>query len=172
MKHLKTTSLASILASLAMSSALAATTVYRLEVDDENHKTYIVGADNVSREVVLIAPEDYATLTNNVAETLRALNSTEDGRRSLHGAKTSTEVTDEARTTVYADGYRHSVKLQKKTQTPQTARLVPKAASVRPRGISSRLFELKQKVKAAKTAAPKTVTIEHDAATGTDKEAK
>ena len=170
MKHLKTTSLASILAALATSSALAATTVYRLEVDDENHKTYIVGADNVSREVVLIAPEDYATLTNNVAETLRALNSTEDGRRSLHGSKTSTEVTDEALTTIYADGYRHSVKLQK--QTPKTARVVPKAASVRPRHISSRLFELKQKVEAAKTAAPKTVTIEHDAATGTDKEVK
>ncbi len=158
-------------AALAMSSTLAATSVYRLEVDDENQKTYIVGADNVSREVVLIAPEDYATLTNDVAETLRALNSTEDGRRSLHGAKTSTEVTDEARTTVYADGYRHSVKLQKKTQLPKNMKLTPKAA-VRSRAISSRLFELKQKVEAAKNAAPKTVTIEHDAATGTDKEVK
>ena len=169
MKHLAIMSFAAF----AMSGALAATTVYRLEVDDENQKTYIVGADNVSREVVLIAPEDYATLTNNVAETLRALNSTEDGRRSLHGAKTSTEVTDEARTTVYADGYRHSVKLQKKTQTPRTTpKLTPKAAAVRPRHISSRLFEMKQKVEAAKNAAPKTVTIEHDAATGTDKEVK
>ena len=155
-----------------MVAASAATTVYRLEADEEVGKVYIVGADGVSREVVLLAPEDYAAMTNDIAEVIKAMNATEDGRRSLHGAKTSTEVTDEARTTVYADGYRHSVKLQKKTQTPQTARLVPKAASVRPRHISSRLFELKQKVEAAKTAAPKTVTIEHDAATGTDKEVK
>ena len=156
-----------------MVAASAATTVYRLEADEEAGKVYIVGADGVSREVVLLAPEDYATLTNNVAEVIKAMNATEDGRRSLHGAKTSTEVTDEARTTVYADGYRHSVKLQKKTETARTTpRIAPKAATVRPRHISSRLFEMKQKVEAAKNAAPKTVTIEHDAATGTDKEVK
>ena len=100
-----------ILAALAALTATAATEVFRLERDTDTGALAVVGVDNVRRAVQLIDPDEYAVMTGQVAAVWCALNSTDDGRRKLHGKREKTIVDTNAAevVTVYADGYRWSL---------------------------------------------------------------
>ena len=76
-----------ILAALAALTATAATEVFRLERDTDTGALAVVGVDNVRRAVQLIDPDEYAMMTGQVAAVWGALNSTDDGRRKLHGKR-------------------------------------------------------------------------------------
>ena len=125
-------------------TAAAAPQAFRLEVDGTAAR--IVGVDGVKREVVLVAPEEYAALTNGAVEAWKKLHETEAGRVQLHGRRVNTSVMDgKVRVDTYADGFRM------------------------PFPMSARHLEFRAKINAAKRdSKPKEVTLEHDAATGKD----
>lgn len=143
---------------------VAATTVYRLELTDE--KPYIVGEDGNRREVCLVDPAQYALMTGKVDAVWRTMNETSEGRKSLHGRLTRQEIDKDAKTKteVYADGYRHTFALETIRTTRQSIATnhVPKVD----RSMSERQRLYRERLKDARNRKPKTVTLEHDAATG------
>lgn len=147
---------------------LAATTVLRLEL--ENETPYIVGVDGVRRQVCIVDPAEYAMMTGRVDQVWRSMNETESGRIGLHGARISQEIdeTNCVKTTVYKDGFRFAERFQKRNPPPKHS---PKISipSEPPRVSGTAKYrEMVLKRFRAKTAAPKTVTVEHDATTGKD----
>ena len=167
-----------ILAVLAASIALANTEVFRLERDTETGALALVGVDNVRRAVQLVAPDEYAMLTGNVAKVWAALNSTDDGRVKLHGKRVLTEIlTNEAtKVTHYADGYRFAEKMPKRTppRPPAAEPRRPKARPepTRPANVSPRAWEMRKRLAERKAGKVREVNVVHDATTGTDKEVK
>lgn len=167
-----------ILAALAASIALANTEVFRLERDTETGALALVGVDNVRRAVQLVAPDEYAMLTGNVAKVWAALNSTDDGRIKLHGKRVLTEIlTNEAtKVTHYADGYRFAEKIPKRTppRPPAAVPRTPKARPepTRPANVSPRAWEMRKRLAERKAGKVREVNVVHDATTGTDKEVK
>lgn len=167
-----------ILAALAASIALANTEVFRLERDTETGALALVGVDNVRRAVQLVAPDEYAMLTGNVAKVWAALNSTDDGRVKLHGKRVLTEIlTNEAtKVTHYADGYRFAEKMPKRTppRPPAAVPRTPKARPepTRPANVSPRAWEMRKRLAERKAGKVREVNVVHDATTGTDKEVK
>ena len=167
-----------IIAALAASIALANTEVFRLERDTETGALALVGVDNVRRAVQLVAPDEYAMLTGNVAKVWAALNSTDDGRIKLHGKRVLTEIlTNEAtKVTHYADGYRFAEKMPKRTQPrpPAAEPRRPKARPepTRPANVSPRAWEMRKRLAERKAGKVREVNVVHDATTGTDKEVK
>ena len=167
-----------ILAALAASIALANTEVFRLERDTETGALALVGVDNVRRAVQLVAPDEYAMLTGNVAKVWAALNSTDDGRVKLHGKRVLTEIlTNEAtKVTHYADGYRFAEKMPKRTppRPPAAEPRRPKARPepTRPANVSPRAWEMRKRLAERKAGKVREVNVVHDATTGTDKEVK
>jgi len=147
---------------LLFAAIVASTAVYRLEV--QNDTPYIVGVDGVRRQVCLVDPAEYAMITGKVDQVWRSLNSSEDGRVSLHGARVRTEVDTNlaVRVAVYKDGYRHSVPMEVKRH----AALPPRP--VKNTRISDRQEKFREALKARKNAKPKEVTVEHNAETGKD----
>lgn len=133
---------------MILCAILAATTVYRLELTDE--KPFIVGGDGVRREVVIIEPEYYATLTGRVEQLWKKVNATESDRVGLHGARTGQFVTNGVKRTVYKDGYRYDEKM------------------LNTKSISPRQAEMRKRFNGWKDSKPKEVTIAHDATTGKD----
>lgn len=167
-----------ILAALAASIAMAKTEVFRLERDTETGALALVGVDNVRRAVQLVAPDEYAMLTGNVAKVWAALNSTDDGRVKLHGKRVLTEIlTNEAtKVTHYADGYRFAEKMPKRTppRPPAAEPRRPKARPepTRPANVSPRAWEMRKRLAERKAGKVREVNVVHDATTGTDKEVK
>lgn len=167
-----------ILAALAASIALANTEVFRLERDTETGALALVGVDNVRRAVQIVAPDEYAMLTGNVAKVWAALNSTDDGRVKLHGKRVLTEIlTNEAtKVTHYADGYRFAEKMPKRTppRPPAAKPRRPKAwpNPTRPANVSPRAWEMRKRLAERKAGKVREVNVVHDATTGTDKEVK
>lgn len=167
-----------ILAALAASIALAKIEVFRLERDTETGALALVGVDNVRRAVQLVAPDEYAMLTGNVAKVWAALNSTDDGRVMLHGKRVLTEIlTNEAtKVTHYADGYRFAEKMPKRTppRPPAAKPSRPKAwpNPTRPANVSPRAWEMRKRLAERKAGKVREVNVVHDATTGTDKEVK
>lgn len=167
-----------ILAALAASIALAKIEVFRLERDTETGALALVGVDNVRRAVQLVAPDEYAMLTGNVAKVWAALNSTDDGRVKLHGKRVLTEIlTNEAtKVTHYADGYRFAEKMPKRTppRPPAAKPRRPKAwpNPTRPANVSPRAWEMRKRLAERKAGKVREVNVVHDATTGTDKEVK
>lgn len=126
-------------------TAAAAPQSFRLEIDGSAAR--IVGVDGVRREVVLVAPEEYAALTNNAVEAWKKLHETEAGRVKLHGRRVNTSVMDgKVRVDTYADGFRMPFPMS-------------------PRHLEFRAIIDEKKKHRTK---PKEVTLEHDAATGKD----
>jgi len=148
---------------------LAATSVYRLELTDE--KPYIVGEDGAKREVCIVDPAEYAMMTGRMDQVWKSLNAKEDGRRSLHGVAKETVVSETEKVTVYADGYCHREKMEKRK-----AEMMNTFAGRNEKNTSNRVYSnmserqraFMEKRDAALSAAPKTVTVEHNAATGKD----
>jgi len=146
---------------------LAATTVYRLELTDET--PFIVGQDGVKREVVIIEPDRYATLTGMLYKVWASMNSTEDGRRKLHGKIERTSIDEMAKemTTVYEDGYCHVVPFEVKKSDVMKKFSAP-TKKTRNERISERHQKMREEFAARKSGKAKEVTLEHNAATGKD----
>lgn len=151
---------------------LAATTVLRLEL--ENETPYIVGVDGVRRQVCIVDPAEYAMMTGRVDQVWRTMNATKSGRIGLHGPSVTQEVdeTNCLKTTVYKDGYRFAERFQKRNPPPKHPPKHPPKINIpaEPPRVSgtAKYREMVLERFRAKTAAPKTVTVEHDATTGKD----
>ena len=147
--------------------AAHATEVFRLELTDG--QPFIVGVDNVRRPVVLVDPEDWAAVTNNVFREIARLNATENGRIRLHGNRKQQIVNDKdhEKVSVYEDGF---VFVEKMTASrPFVEKRKSKADESAKRSLYSKKYVemLEARAERAKGKA-KTVTVEHDAATGKD----
>ena len=165
-----------ILAALAALTATAATEVFRLERDTDTGALAVVGVDNVRRAVQLIDPDEYAVMTGQVAAVWCALNSTDDGRRKLHGKREKTIVDTNAAevVTVYADGYRWREKMPKRPppRPPAEVRNSSPPPPMKPDNISERQFKLRQALERRNAGKPREVFVVNDATTGEDKEVK
>lgn len=143
---------------------LAVTQVFRLEVDSEATEPVgrVVGVDGVKREVRLVTPEAYDTLTGDVVRAWRKMNDTEGGRRDLHGPRKSSEFRTGERTTVYSDGYRFTEKAGEANVKRRQS-----AVKAAPRkDISERHRKYLEELEKRKNSS---VTVIHDAVTGKDK---
>lgn len=148
--------------------ARAKVTVYRLEMTDG--VPYVVGVDNVRRPVVLVDPAEWAAVTNVAFREIERLNSTEDGRIRLHGPRRQQIVDDERheKATVYEDGHVHVEKMSPVLPAAHPPASV-RASGRAPRPSYSQRYREMLESRAAKASAkPRTVTVEHDAATGKD----
>ena len=151
-------------------------TVYRLELHSDtngNETAYVVGADGVERPVVLVDPMEYKLLTERLDAVWQSFHATADGRRKLHGKIERTEIDENAlkKVVVYADGYRHTEAMPKKRVKPAAATLMLPAAKIekqKPGGMSDRQWKMRKAFEKYRMGVPKTVTVEHDAATGKD----
>ncbi len=165
-------------------------TVFRLELEaeGESETPYLVGEDGVRRRVCIIAPDEYALLTNQVVSVWKALHKTDDGRRKIHGKRVREVINTNAlvKTTVYADGYTFDEQLVRNTRevrrkfaesTPPSKRSpvasgVPYSDGTRKalgiKNVSERHRKMIEEREKHRNAKPKTVTIEHDATTGKD----
>lgn len=150
-------------------------TVYRLELHSDangNEAAYVVGGDGEKRPVVLVEPAEYKMMAERLDAVWQSFHSTADGRRKLHGKLERTEIDDKARqkVEVYADGFRHTETLPVKRRPAEVkmTRLQAKIEEQKPRGMSDKQWEMRQAFKRHRTGVPKTVTVEHNAATGRD----
>lgn len=153
----------------------AKVTVYRLELYryGDSETPFIVGADGVRRPVVLVAPEEYDILTGRVETVWKQLNSTPDGRRMLHGREVSHEIDTDAlrKVDIYADGFRFEQNIPPKRTRPEAhsrGSQDKQRPEVKPDGISDRQWQMRKTLRNDRSAKPKTVTVEHNAATGKD----
>lgn len=153
----------------------AKVTVYRLELYryGDSETPFVVGADGVRREVVLVSPEEYEMLTGRVEKVWKQLNSTPEGRKMLHGREVSHEIDTETlrKVDIYADGFRFEQNIPPKRTRPEADSRGSQAKQrpeVKPDGISVRQWQMRKKLRTARSAKPKTVTVEHNAATGKD----
>lgn len=150
-------------------------TVYRLELHSDangNEAAFVVGGDGVERPVVLVEPMEYKLLTERLDAVWQSFHATAEGRRKLHGKIERTEIDEKAmqKVEVHADGYRHTEAMPKR-EKPAAAKLTRPAAKVeptKPRGMSDKQWEMRKAFAKHRLGVPKTVTVEHDAATGKD----
>ena len=150
-------------------------TVYRLELHSDangNEAAFVVGGDGVERPVVLVEPMEYKLLTERLDAVWQSFHATPDGRRKLHGKIERTEIDEKAMQKVegHADGYRHTEAMPMR-EKPAAAKLTRPAAKVeptKPRGMSDKQWEMRKAFEKHRMGVPKTVTVEHDAATGKD----
>lgn len=150
-------------------------TVYRLELHSDangNEAAFVVGGDGVERPVVLVEPMEYKMLTERLDAVWQSFHATAEGRRKLHGKIERTEIDENAmqKVEVHADGYRHTEAMPKR-EKPAAAKLTRPAAKVeptKPRGMSDKQWEMRKAFAKHRMGVPKTVTVEHDAATGKD----
>lgn len=165
----------STLAALAVFSAVAddKVTAYRLHIytkADGAETAYVVGADGVERPVVLVTPDEYDALTNRLETVWRSYHSTADGRKRLHGKIERTEIDGKLRqkTEIHADGYRHVEPFVEVAKTHKPTVLQKKIVPQKPKGMSEKQWEMRKAFAKHRMGVPKTVTVEHDAATGKD----
>lgn len=150
-------------------------TVYRLELHSDangNEAAFVVGGDGVERPMVLVEPMEYKLLTERLDAVWQSFHATAEGRRKLHGKIERTEIDEKAmqKVEVHADGYRHTEAMPKR-ERQAAAKLTRPAAKVeptKPRGMSDKQWEMRKAFAKHRMGVPKTVTIEHDAATGKD----
>ena len=140
--------------------------VYRLEVEGDSN--FIVGADGVRRQVALMDSDEYAQLAERVDAVWRIQNATPEGRRRLHGAVTNTVINAEQKRKeeYHADGYVHCEPMQIRRSSPPPP--IVKRKSDERRNVSKLHAEMRRKLEERMKGKPKTVTVEHDAATGKD----
>lgn len=157
-------------------AATNATQVFRVEMGADEIPR-LVGADGVRRAVCIVDPDEYALMTGQVAAVWKSLHSTDDGRRKIHGKRVGQSIDEKAgvKSTVYADGYTFQEPLVRNTREVRRAfssvppsKRTPVAAGVPMANISERQKEMRRRREERRNAKPKTVTIEHDAATGKD----
>jgi len=150
-------------------------TAYRIHLyrnTDGSEVAYVVGVDGVERPVVLLDPLEYRLLTERLDAVWQSFHATADGRRKLHGKLERTEIDEKAcqKVEIYADGFRHTETLpvKRKPTEAKITRLQAKIEEQKPKGMSDKHWEVRQAFKKHRQGIPKTVTVEHDAATGKD----
>lgn len=150
-------------------------TAYRIHLyrnADGSETAYVVGADGVERSVVLIDPLEYRLLTERLDAVWQSFHKTSEGRTKLHGKLERTEINEKAhqKVEIYADGFRHTetLPMKRKPTEVKITRLRAKIEEQKPKGMSDKRWEMRQAFKKHRMGVPKTVTVEHDAATGKD----
>ena len=150
-------------------------TVYRLELHSDangNEAAFVVGGDGVERPVVLVHPMEYKLLTERLDAVWQSFHATAEGRRKLHGKIERTEIDEKAmqKVEVHADGYRHTEAMPKRERqaAAKITRIAAKVEPTKPRGMSDKQWEMRKAFARHRMGVPKTVTVEHDAATGKD----
>lgn len=150
-------------------------TVYRLELHSDangNEAAFVVGGDGVERPVVLVEPMEYKMLTERLDAVWQSFHATAEGRRKLHGKIERTEIDEKAmqKVEVHADGYRHTEAMPKRERqaAAKLTRPASKVEPTKPRGMSDKQWEMRKAFAKHRMGVPKTVTVEHDAATGKD----
>lgn len=145
-------------------------TAYRIHLymnTDGSEVAYVVGSDNVERQVVLLDPLEYRLLTERLDAVWQSFHSTADERRKLHGKLERTEIDEKARQKVeiYADGFRHTETLPSKRKPTEVkiTRLQEKIEEQKPNGMSDKRWEMRQAFEKHSKGVPKQVTVEHDA---------
>ena len=116
---------------------------YMVEVDT-NGVTRVTGTDGCRRVVIMLEPEHYMMLTGRLERVWQALNSTEDGRKALHGARVRRIVDEKTGiiTMEYADGYRSTARMAIRTSAnrrPDSIRRPP--VRQKPGNISTRQWK-------------------------------
>lgn len=154
-------------------------TAYRIHLyrnTDGSEVAYVVGSDNVERQVVLLDPLEYRLLTERLDAVWQSFHSTADGRRKLHGKLERTEIDEKARQKVeiYADGFRHTETLPAKRKHTEVkiTRLQEEKEEKKPKWMSDKQWEMRQAFRKFRQGVPKQVTVEHDASTGKDRVVK
>lgn len=150
-------------------------TVCRLELHSDangNEAAFVVGGDGVERPVVLVEPMEYKLLTERLDAVWQSFHATAEGRRKLHGKIERTEIDEKAmqKVEVHADGYRHTEAMPKR-ERPAAAKLTRIAVKIekqKPKWMSDKQWEMRKAFEKHRMGVPKTVTVEHDAATGKD----
>lgn len=169
------------LCALSLCAVCGETEVFRLLRDKDSGATFVVGVDGVERPCQLLTLEQFYAVTNMVEKWYAQMNSTKEGRKSLHGDRvgqpevTTNDVGIIVKRQKYEDGYVHEEtgRVMPKARRA-TAKVLPdappapRAIIVKPSNISQRQFEMRQARERAKKGIPKTVTIHHDATTGKD----
>lgn len=147
-------------------------TVYRLELHSDaqgNEAAYVVGVDGVSRPVVLVEPMKYKLLTERLDAMWQSYHATADGRRRLHGKVKQTVVDEKAlkKIEIHEDGYSYEETMTPKRRPQEKkTKLAAKIGLVKPAHISKRQWEMRKRLMDIREGKGKTVTLEHDAATG------
>lgn len=154
-----------------MCVALAATSVFRLELVDE--QPYIVGADGVKRAVCIVDPVQYAVMTGQTAKVWASLNAQEDSRARLHGGRAvRKDVVGNDLVMTYPDGFVWTEKGTRKTaETMRKIRGGQKSTgrpAVPRRPMSDRQRKFLEELHRRKDMKPKEITVIHDANTGKD----
>lgn len=170
------------LCALSLCAVCRETEVFRLLRDKDSGATFVVGVDGVARPCQLLTLEQFYAVTNMVEKWYAQMNSTKEGRKSLHGDKvgkpevTTNDVGIIVKRQMYEDGYVHEEtgRIMPKARMA-TAKVLPDAPPApraivvkKPSNISQRHFEMRQAKERVKNGIPKTVTIRHDATTGKD----
>lgn len=163
----------SIFATTTMCVFADAVSVYRLELhsSEDGETAWLVGQDGVKRPVMLVSPEEYDMLTHRLDLMWEYFNSSRDGRMKLHGRIVSTTIDNAAleKVETHSDGYTHREKIPPKVDRPKVVmpqKKVVGSAPPRPYGISDRQFEMRKRLEERRRSPIKTITVEHDAATG------
>lgn len=159
-----------ICALLAASVATARTTVFRLEVQD-NNRSYILGADDTRREVVVISPTEYQNLTSTVGRISRGV-LTRRERERVYGEIVKIVIDEERRTKTehHESGYIHTESLKvKSVQKPtELKRKIPKVERIGRE--SKRKLSYIEALEELKKKPVRGATIVRDATTGTEVE--
>ena len=154
---------------ILLASILAATSVFRLELTDE--VPYVVGADGVRRQVVIVEPEQYAMLTGRLDQVWRSMNSDETSRVKLHGMRTDQTIDEKTmeKHTIYKDGFIFTEKMQpKRTVTIQNKQPKKPNLDNKRKRVSARHWEMLKKREEMQKKPVKEVSVIHDATTGKD----
>ena len=111
--------------------------------------------------------DEYKQLAERVDAVWRIQNATPAGRRRLHGAVTNTVINAEKKRKeeYHTDGYVHCEPMQIRRSVPPP---VVKRKAAERRNVSKLHAEMRRKLEDRMKGKPKTVTVEHDAATGKD----
>lgn len=148
--------------------------VYRLELhtSDAGEQAYIVGSDGVRRPVVMVSPDEYDLLTTRLDLMWEYFNSSRDGRVKLHGRIMHTTIDEVAKEKVetHKDGYQHREKIPAKVDRPKIVlkQKPDMATPPKPTNISERQYEMRKRLAERRKNPVKSITVEHDAATGKD----
>ena len=154
--------------------------VYRIEVHNNGdfETAWLIGGDGEKRPVVLVTPDEFDLLTERLDKVWKKMHEDKTGRKILHGAITNTEL-DHGKMEIrehYKDGYIHTEPMIKKRNAVVDNK--PSLVNGRgyplpnPKSMSERQFEMRKKLAERRKRPIRKVSVEHDAATGKDKEVK
>ena len=155
---------------------LGALEEFRLVRDTETGNTSIVvGPDNIMSQCHIMSTLEYCYITNMVFKWYVYMNSSNEGRKALHGDKVgSAEVTTNdvgliVKRQRYEDGYVYDEKAEVRKPKVISNLVVPRRSVIlHPSGISRKQKDMREARERILQKKPKEVIINHDANTGKD----